>query len=91
MTTADGATHLAPYVGPVLVTLENRQCLTGALVLGDEVLLGTAPMEDMDVLLSPATRSLIMNPESPNFARAIAKAAAPAFLSKRLPPYRFTT
>ena len=27
VTTADGTTHLAPYVGPVLVRFENRQCL----------------------------------------------------------------
>lgn len=88
---ADGPTHLAPYVGPVLVKFENRQCLTGALVLGDEVLLGAVPMEDMNVLVSPATRSLIVNPESPNFARAIVKAVATACLAKRLPPHRFTT
>ena len=91
VTTADGTTHLAPYVGPVLVRFENRQCLTGALVLGAEVLLGAVPMEDMDVLVSPATRSLIVNPESPNFARAIVKLVVPACLSKWLPSHRFTT
>ena len=73
VTTADGTTHLAPYVGPILVRFENRQCLTGALVLGSEVLLGAVPMEDMDVLVSPATRRLIVNPDSPNYARAIVK------------------
>ena len=73
VTTADGTTHLAPYVGPVLVRFENRQCLTGALVLGTEVLLGAVPMEDMDELVSPATRALIVNPDSPNHARAIVK------------------
>ena len=73
VTTADGVTHLAPYTGPVLVRFQNRQCLTGALVLGDEVLLGAVPMEDMDVLVSPATRALIVNPDSPNFARAVVK------------------
>ena len=92
VTTADGATHLAPYVGPVLVRFENRQCLTGALVLGSEVLLGAVPMEDMDVLVSPATRTLIVNPDSPNFARAIVKAAAseclPFTASPRTPPPR---
>ena len=68
--TADGALHRAPYVGPVLVRFENRCCLTGALVLGDEVLLGAVPMEDMDVLVSPATRTLIVNPASPHGAAA---------------------
>lgn len=93
VTTADGMTHLAPYVGPVLVKFENRQCLTGALVLGDEVLLGAVPMEDMDVLVSPATRTLIVNPDSPNFAGGIVKTVGSvgAFLTKPLSPHRFTT
>lgn len=88
VTTADGVTHLASYVGPILVRFENRQCLTGALVLGGEVLLGAVPMEDMDVLVSPATRTLIVNPDSPNFARAIVKAVGSpsAFFAKRLHP-----
>ena len=66
--TADGTLHRAPYVGPVLVKFENRRCLAGALVLGDEVLLGAVPMEDMDVLVSPATRTLVVNPASPHCA-----------------------
>ena len=77
VTTADGTTHLAPYVGPVLVRFENRQCLTGALVLGSEALLGGVPMEDMDVLVSPATRAFIANSDSPNFAWAIVKVLVP--------------
>ena len=66
VTTADGAKHLVPYVGPVVVKFENRGCFTGALVLGDRVLLGAVPMADMDVLVCPATRRLIVNPASPN-------------------------
>lgn len=66
--TADGALHRVPYVGPVLIKFENRRCLAGALVLGDEVLLGAVPMEDMDVLISPTTRTLVVNPESPDYA-----------------------
>ena len=45
------------------------------MVLGDEVLLGVVPMEDMDVLVSPATQTLVVNPANPNIARAIVKAA----------------
>ena len=71
VTTADGAKHLVPYVGPVSVKFENRGCFTGALVLGDRVLLGVVPMEDMDVLVCPATRKLIVNPASPNIATSI--------------------
>ncbi len=73
VTTTDGKKHLAPYMGPVEVRFENRGCFTGALVFGDEVLLGAVPMEDMDVLISPAKQSLIVNPESPNIAMSIVK------------------
>ena len=72
---ADGSTGLVPYVGPVAIEFENRGCVTGALILGDEVLLGVVPMEDMDVLVAPATQTLIVNPANPNIARAIVKAA----------------
>jgi len=73
VTTADGKEHLCPYVGPIEVKFENRGCFTGALVLGDEVLLGAVPMEDMDVLISPAQRKLIVNPKSPNIPSSVAK------------------
>jgi len=33
---------------------------------GDEVLLGAVPMEDMDLVINPATRSVTVNPQSPN-------------------------
>ena len=71
--TADGNSHLVPYMGPVAIRFDNRGCFTGALVFGDEVLLGAVPMEDMDVLVSPATQSLVVNPDSPNIATSVAK------------------
>src|SRR5712691_9045446 len=46
--TADGKKLLCAYVGPVEVSYDGRSCFTGAVVLGDEVLLGAVPMEDMD-------------------------------------------
>jgi clan AA aspartic protease len=73
VTTADGGKHLCAYVGPVEVKFQNRGCFTGALVLGNEVLLGALPMEDMDILLSPARQAVIVNPESPNIPMSIAK------------------
>ena len=73
VTTADGKKHTCAYVGPIEVRFENRACYTGALVLGDEVLLGAVPMEDMDVIISPAKQALIVNPENPNIAASIAK------------------
>ncbi len=73
VSTADGSEHLCSYVGPIQVSFENRSCFTGALVIGNEVLLGAVPMEDMDLLISPAKQMLIVNPESPNIAHSIAK------------------
>ena len=73
VTVADGRKQLVPYVGPIEVVFENRNCFVGALVLGDEVLLGAVPMEDMDLLVSPAHRKLVVNPESPNFPHALVK------------------
>ena len=77
VTTADGKKHLVAYVGPIAIKFANRGCFTGALVLGNEVLLGAVPMEDMDVLVSPSKQTLIVNPESPNIAMSIAKGVRP--------------
>ncbi|HMO50447.1 MAG TPA: clan AA aspartic protease [Kiritimatiellia bacterium] len=73
VTTADGCRLLCAYVGPVQVNFGNRACFTGALVLGDEVLLGAVPMEDMDLMLSPAKQAVIVNPDNPNLAGSVAK------------------
>jgi len=73
ITTADGRTQKVPYVGPLEVIFEDRSCYVGALVLGDEVLLGAVPMEDMDLVIHPGRRSLTVNPEHPNFPHAKVK------------------
>jgi clan AA aspartic protease len=75
VTVADGHRQLCPYVGPVHVTFGNRGCFVGALVLGDEVLLGAVPMEDMDLVVCPGNRSVVANPNSPNFPSAVVKMA----------------
>lgn len=73
VTLADGKRQLVPYVGPLQVQFANRRCFTGALVLGDETLLGAVPMEDLDVLIDMARQRLIVNPDSPNIAVAPVK------------------
>lgn len=73
VTTADGSKRLCAYVGPVEVRFGDRACFTGALVLGDEVLLGAVPMEDMDLVVSPAMRTVTVNPASPNIPSSIVK------------------
>lgn len=71
--TADGQKMVCPYVGPIEVSYNGRSCFTGAIVLGDEVLLGAVPMEDMDLVLQPAKRTVIANPESPNIPLSVVK------------------
>ena len=58
---ADGRRRSVPYMGPVEVRFANRRCFTGAMVLGDEVLLGAIPMEDMDLVLQPQLQQLSVN------------------------------
>jgi clan AA aspartic protease len=73
VTTADGSKRLCPYVGPIEVRFGERTCFTGALVLGDEVLLGAVPMEDMDLVVSPSMRTVTVNPNSPNIPSSTVK------------------
>jgi clan AA aspartic protease len=70
---ADGNKKFVSYVGPVELRFKNRIGFSGALVLGNEVLLGAIPMEDMDLVVIPKTRTLDVNPESPNFATSVVK------------------
>lgn len=70
---ADGTPKLVPYVGPIELQFKNRIGFAGALVMGDQVLLGAIPMEDMDLVVIPKTRTLDVNPSSPNIATSIAK------------------
>ena len=72
-TTADGSSHTVPYAGPIQISFENRNCFVGALIMGDEVLLGAVPMEDMDLVVIPKLLKLSVNPESPNIARGHVK------------------
>jgi hypothetical protein len=46
-------------------------CLTGALVLGETVLLGAIPIEDMDLVIHPAQLKITVNPQNPNIAGAV--------------------
>ena len=73
VTLADGSKRMIPYVGPVEVRFKNRVGFGGAIVMGDQVLLGVIPMEDMDLVLHPKTRTVDVNPENPNIACSIAK------------------
>ncbi len=71
--TADGKRRMCRYVGPVHIRFENRSCYVGAIVRGDEVLLGAIPMEDMDLVVIPPERHIAVNPLNPNYAAGLAK------------------
>lgn len=71
VTLADGSKQLVPYVGPIEIKFKNRIGFAGALVLGTQVLLGAIPMEDMDLIVIPKTRTVDVNPDSPNIASSI--------------------
>jgi clan AA aspartic protease len=71
--TADGKSHLIDYVGPIKISLLGRECFTGALVMGNQVLLGAIPMEDMDLIVEPARMRVSVNPLSPNIPMSLAK------------------
>jgi len=71
--TADGKSHLVDYVGPIKISLLGRECFTGALVMGNQVLLGAIPMEDMDLIVEPARMRVSVNPMSPNIPMSLAK------------------
>lgn len=73
ITTADGKKHLCPYVGPVRISFKNRTGFVGAVVIGEEVLLGAIPMEDLDVVVVPSTLTIDVNPYSPNIPSSQAK------------------
>ncbi|WP_347274164.1 clan AA aspartic protease [Candidatus Kuenenia sp.] len=73
VTLADGSEKLVPYVGPIELKFKNRTGFCGALVMGDQALLGAIPMEDMDLVVIPKTREVAVNPLSPNIATSIAK------------------
>ena len=73
VTLADGSKKLIPYVGPIEIKFKNRVGFAGALVRGDQPLLGAIPMEDMDLVIIPDKKILDVNPDSPNIASSIAK------------------
>ena len=70
---ADGTRKIVPYVGPIEIHFKNRIGFAGALVMGDQALLGAIPMEDMDLVIIPKTKNLDVNPSSPNIATSVAK------------------
>jgi hypothetical protein len=70
---ADGSRKVLSYVGPIETRFKNRSAIVGAIVMGDQVLLGAIPMEDMDLVVVPQSRTVDVNPLNPNMACGIVK------------------
>ena len=67
---ADDSERRGEVVGPVEIRFENRSTTVRAVVLPGigEPLLGSIPLEDLDVVIDPKQKRLIVNPESPYIA-----------------------
>ena len=64
-----------PYVEPVKVAFWDQLCFVGAPLLGDDVLLGAVPMEDMDLTIHPSRQRLAPDPRSSSIPHALVKRA----------------
>jgi clan AA aspartic protease len=72
VTLADGSIHQLPYVGPIKVDWQGRVSFSGAMVIGNQCLLGAIPMEDMDIMVHPSRQCVIANPQHPNIPASVA-------------------
>ena len=72
---ADESERQVEIVGPLEIRFENRRTVAYAIVLPGitEVLLGSIPMEDLDVVINPKRQTLEVNPASPDIASTIVK------------------
>ena len=65
---ADDTERRVEVAGPIEIRFKNRRTIANAIVFPGtaEVLLGSIPIEDLDVLIDPKRQTLIVNPENPN-------------------------
>jgi clan AA aspartic protease len=65
---ANGREDEVPWVGGVRVTILGRDMIASALVepAGTTALIGQIPLEELDLLVDPKSRSLKVNPASPD-------------------------
>ena len=73
---ADGTRKLVRCGAPVKIQLMGRDCVTGAIIMGDAVLLGAVPMELMDLVVDPRTGRVVPNPDNPNVPGFVAYRAS---------------
>jgi len=68
---ADGTLKKVEIVGPLRVNFINRSTSCNAMVMPgeSEVLLGSIPMEDLDVIIDPRSQTLALPPDRPYMAQ----------------------
>jgi len=66
---ANGSIEEFNVVGPVNMRFKNRKTVCNALVLpgSSEPLMGSIPLEDLDVLIDSKRGELIVHPDHPNY------------------------
>ena len=63
---ADGRKESVGVTGPVIFSIDGRDTLEEALVLGDEVLIGQTVLEKLDLHVDTLGKRLIPNPAHPD-------------------------
>jgi len=66
VTMADGRRIPTPRLPAVEIQHGKRTCFANVFILGDECLVGVIPLEAMDLVVEPATQTLIPNPAHPD-------------------------
>lgn len=63
---ADGRSIVVDYVGPLAIAHGTRTSFCGALVMGEQALLGSIALSDLDLIVEPREGRVRPNPDSPN-------------------------
>jgi clan AA aspartic protease len=65
---ADGRVREVPWVSGIRITILDRETVVNALVeeAGTTPLIGQIPLEELDLLVDPKSRELLVNPASPD-------------------------
>jgi clan AA aspartic protease len=76
---ANDESILCDIVGPIDIRFQNRSTTCRAMVLpgNSAPLLGSIPLEDLDVVINPLKQELTVNPDSPDMATTILKELTP--------------
>ena len=80
----DGGRQSVAYAGPIEVRFAGRVGFTGALVMGDQAVLGVVPMEDMDLLVAP--RRVTLRPRGKDWTGYFASKTRASLPERVQPP-----